>query len=71
MQFALAAIIAAATGLVGAAPQPRQSCSEATQFGVLTVSPTTVAPGEVGGTILLIGRTPAEYNNTPDIDSKC
>ncbi|KAF8558158.1 hypothetical protein OG21DRAFT_1292705 [Imleria badia] len=49
MQFTIAAIIAAAAaaGLVGAAPQPRQSCSEATQFGVLSLSPTTVAPGEI------------------------
>ncbi|KAI9570587.1 hypothetical protein HD554DRAFT_357160 [Boletus coccyginus] len=46
MQFILAAIVASAAALVWAAPQPRQSCAEATQFGVLTVSPTTVAAGD-------------------------
>ena len=70
MQFTLATIIASAAVLVGAAPQPRQSCPEATQFGVLTVSPTTVAAGEVSKTFGLLGR-PAEYNKTPDLDGEC
>jgi len=51
MQFTLATIIASAAALVWAAPQPRQSCAEATQFGVLTVSPTTVAAGDVSETL--------------------
>ena len=71
MQFTLAAVIASAVVLVGAAPQPRQSCPQATQFGVLTVSPVTVAAGDVSKTFWLPGRTPAEYNKTPDLDGEC
>ncbi|KIK97763.1 hypothetical protein PAXRUDRAFT_24494 [Paxillus rubicundulus Ve08.2h10] len=45
MRFGLTAIIASAA-LVSAAPHTRQSCPEATRFGVLDVSPTTVSPGD-------------------------
>lgn len=47
MQLTFAAIIASAAALAGAAPQPRLTCAQAAQFGVLTVSPTTVAAGDV------------------------
>ncbi|KAF8839628.1 hypothetical protein BDN67DRAFT_969736 [Paxillus ammoniavirescens] len=45
MRFGLAAIIASAA-LVSAAPRARQSCPEATRFGVLNFSPKTVSPGD-------------------------
>ncbi|KAH0833207.1 hypothetical protein J3R83DRAFT_12239 [Lanmaoa asiatica] len=46
MQLTFAAIIASAAVLVGAAPQLCRSCAEASRFGVLTVSPTTLAAGD-------------------------
>ncbi|KAF8134932.1 hypothetical protein EV363DRAFT_1396396 [Boletus edulis] len=46
MQITPAAIVVFAAALVGAVPQPRQNCPEATQFGVLSVSPTTVSAGD-------------------------
>ncbi|KAI9458246.1 hypothetical protein HD554DRAFT_2299655 [Boletus coccyginus] len=51
MQFALAAIVASAAVLVGAAPQPRESCPDTAQFGVLTVSPTAVKAGDASDTL--------------------
>ncbi|KAG8213118.1 hypothetical protein J3R82DRAFT_11516 [Butyriboletus roseoflavus] len=46
MKLTLAAIVASAAVLVGAAPQARQSCAEASQYGVVTISPTTVSAGD-------------------------
>ncbi|KAF9235953.1 hypothetical protein BU15DRAFT_50711 [Melanogaster broomeanus] len=49
MRFALAVIIASVTALVSATPHrahTRRGCAEADRFGVLTVSPTTVSPGD-------------------------
>ncbi|KAF9235975.1 hypothetical protein BU15DRAFT_64424 [Melanogaster broomeanus] len=46
MRFALAAVVASLFALVSAVPHARQSCPEATRFGVLSVSPTTVSAGD-------------------------
>ncbi|KAF9223661.1 hypothetical protein BS17DRAFT_704839 [Gyrodon lividus] len=46
MRFALTTIIVSMAALVSAAPHTRQSCPEATRFGVLSISPTTVSPGD-------------------------
>ena len=47
MRFTLIAFITSVAALVGAVPQPRQTCPEATQYGTLIVSPTSVSAGDV------------------------
>lgn len=76
MQLTLAAIIASAAFLVGAAPQPRLICPEAVRFGVLIVSPTTVAAGDVSETFWLLVRNLANcyttnQNLTVNADFNC
>lgn len=67
MQLTLAAIIASAAVLVSAA---RRSCAEAAQFGVVTISPTTVAAGDVSTAIWPPGRALVDYYTTPELDGE-
>ncbi|KAF9553530.1 hypothetical protein CPC08DRAFT_713690 [Agrocybe pediades] len=46
MKFALSTAIIALAGFASASIVERQSCPQATRFGVVTVSPTTVSPGD-------------------------
>jgi len=46
MKFTISAVLALA-GIASAANVARQSCPQATRFGVVTVSPTTVSAGDV------------------------
>ncbi|KAG6910818.1 hypothetical protein DXG01_007133 [Tephrocybe rancida] len=46
MKFTLSAAILSLAGLVASTSVPRQSCPQASRFGLLSVSPTTVKPGD-------------------------
>jgi hypothetical protein len=48
MQLSFSTVIATLAAVFAVAtPATAQACPEATQFGVLTVSPTTLSPGDV------------------------
>ncbi|KAG6910819.1 hypothetical protein DXG01_007134 [Tephrocybe rancida] len=46
IKFTLSAAILSLAGLVASTSVPRQSCPNASRYGVLNVSPTTVKPGD-------------------------
>ncbi|KAG6853970.1 hypothetical protein C0991_011832 [Blastosporella zonata] len=46
MKFAIAATLLSLVGFVASAAVPRQSCPEASRFGVISVTPSTVSPGD-------------------------
>ncbi|KAG6910821.1 hypothetical protein DXG01_007136 [Tephrocybe rancida] len=46
MKFAISTVLISLAGLVASNPVPRQSCPQASRFGLIGVSPTTVNPGD-------------------------
>ncbi|KAG6864173.1 hypothetical protein C0991_011876 [Blastosporella zonata] len=46
MKFAIAATLLSFVGLVASTAVPRQDCPQASRFGGMSVSPTTVNPGD-------------------------
>lgn len=70
MRFPLTIVIFSAATLVGAILNPRQSniCPEATQYGGVAVSPSTVSPGDVN---VILHPPPAYLTEIPAVECQC